>query len=144
MPPVTIFDDVSWGTHRVLVPQRQAAAVMQDVPQATAAFLFAAVLCSCVLCCCTVLMCCAVLCCAVLCCAVLCCAVLCCALLCCCCMQALASLAVGSEAARQQMVDSRIVPTLVPALTDADAGALTCGTLHTYLKSHHITHKQCC
>jgi hypothetical protein len=40
----------------------------------------------------------------------------------CCAVQALASLAVGSEAARQAMVDSRIVPILAAALAEADAG----------------------
>lgn len=49
-------------------------------------------------------------------------AVLCCAVLSC--VQALASLAVGSEAARQAMVDSRIVPILGAALAEADTGVL--------------------
>lgn len=40
--------------------------------------------------------------------------------------QVLAGLAVVSDAARQQMVDSRIVPQLVAALTDSDAGACVC------------------
>lgn len=37
-------------------------------------------------------------------------------------LQALAGLAIGSESARQQMVDSRIVPILAAALTEPDAG----------------------